>query len=161
MNIRILLDELILGVHLFEHDDVLRVLIGQPITESYVAFNEQFPQFGPNTICCHCESDGQWRIDDTAKFLCDRCRWIPQYVLPKDRRWIELTECRPIVRSTWKVVRKDNFGRESVSDEVTYDGLAKAEAVELTGQLNRNGPVNSNWYYVAIPSQAKINKFEP
>lgn len=55
-----------------------------------------------------------------------------------------------------KVIAKDNFDRDYISDRLEKDGLSMHDAQDLAERLNRNSGDRGQWFYIAASDEVKL-----
>ena len=60
-----------------------------------------------------------------------------------------------------KIVRLDNFGRETVSDELVAENVPVEYAERIARALNAQGAMLSDEYFTVKPDNYVLYRFEP
>jgi hypothetical protein len=60
-----------------------------------------------------------------------------------------------------KVIIKDNFDRETVSDRLVCENCSEPYASLIANYLNAMHPPNHNNFFMAVPDDYKLYQFEP
>ena len=61
----------------------------------------------------------------------------------------------------WKVIARDNFGRDAVNDRFIYERPTQESAIASADRLNDLLGPDSQWYYVAVPGTYVLYVWEP
>lgn len=56
----------------------------------------------------------------------------------------------------FKVIKVDNFDRESVSDVLVKENISEAEAIKIVEDSNRNCSDTSEWFYRCVKQDYKL-----
>jgi len=62
---------------------------------------------------------------------------------------------------TWKVIARDNFGRDNVSDRFVYERPTREAAIRGAERLNKQSGPDAQWYYIAVPGTYVLYVWEP
>lgn len=61
-----------------------------------------------------------------------------------------------------KVIKVDNFDRDTVDDELVAEGLTEQEAKDMAEGLNQKfGGDYAPWYYKAVTDDKKLHVWNP
>ena len=60
-----------------------------------------------------------------------------------------------------KIIAKDNFDRETVSDWTVCDNVNEYMGAVIVEFLNRQDGTNSSWFYALVTDDHKLHTWEP
>jgi hypothetical protein len=78
----------------------------------------------------------------------------------EDEKWLNSVETN--IDRTWRVVKVDNFDRETIDDKLVCDGLTQDEAKAQADKLNADeGGEDSPAFFKAVDANYKLREYDP